>query len=380
MMPADLVIRNARIVLANEVIAGSLAVEDGAISAIDLSHTTVGIDFAGDYLIPGLVELHTDQLEGHYRPRPGVYWDPMAALQAHDTQLAGSGITTVFDALRIGSDVEMPGMGDHVDVLLGAISAGAADGRLRADHKVHLRCELPAHDVVEHFERFCDLPIVKLASVMDHTPGQRQYQTIEKFREYYMERMRFSEAEMDAFIADRHNEQAQYSDKHRKAILKRGRAAGIAFASHDDATLAHVAESVADGVAIAEFPTTQIAAQASHEAGLAVLMGAPNVVRGKSHSGNISAGELARAGLLDVLSSDYVPFALLQAAFALPQKVESVSLPQAIAMVTRNPAKAVGLGNRGEIAVGKRADFVRVEMIGGAPVVRGVWREGERVS
>ncbi|HTJ57959.1 MAG TPA: alpha-D-ribose 1-methylphosphonate 5-triphosphate diphosphatase [Devosiaceae bacterium] len=379
-MQSDLVIRNAKIVLADEVIAGSLAVEDGAISAIDLSHAETGIDFGGDYLIPGLVELHTDHLENHYRPRPGVYWNPMAALQAHDTQIAGSGITTVFDALRIGSDVEMPGMGDHVDVLLGAVMAAQEDGRLRADHMVHLRCELPTPDVVEHFERFCDLPIVKLASVMDHTPGQRQFQTIEKFREYYQERMRFSDAEMDAYIADRYNEQAQYSDKHRKAIVKRGKAVGIAFASHDDATAEQVAESVADGVSIAEFPTTLVAAEASHKAGLAVLMGAPNVVRGKSHSGNISATELAKHHVLDVLSSDYVPFALMQAAFLLPQRAEEVSLPEAIAMVSRNPAKAAGLEDRGEIAAGKRADFVRVKLIDGAPVVRGVWRQGERVS
>jgi alpha-D-ribose 1-methylphosphonate 5-triphosphate diphosphatase len=379
-MPADLMIRNAKIVLADEVIDGSLATADGTIASVDAGSSATGIDFENDYLIPGLVELHTDQLEGHYRPRPGVYWDPVMALQAHDAQLATSGITTVFDALRIGSDVESPGMADHVDVLLGAVTSSVADGRLRADHKVHLRCELPAYDVVEHFERFCDLPIVRLASVMDHTPGQRQYQTIEKFREYYKERMRFTDEEMDAFIADRHNEQAQYSDKHRKAILKRGKQAGIAFASHDDATEEHVAESVEDGVRIAEFPTTMVAAKAMHAAGLAVLMGAPNIVRGKSHSGNISAVELARAGYLDIISSDYVPFALLQAAFLLPQRAENISLPAALAMVTLTPANSVGLADRGEIAVGKRADLVRVKLMGGTPVVKGVWRQGERVA
>jgi len=379
-MEEDFSIRNARIVLGEEVIDGSVRIVEGQIAAIDSGPSETGIDFGGDYLLPGLVELHTDQLEGHYRPRPGVYWDPVMALQAHDTQVAGSGITTVFDALRIGSDVEMPGMADHVDVLLGAVTRAQADGRLRADHKVHLRCELPAHDVVEHFERFCGLPIVRLASVMDHTPGQRQYQTIEKFRQYYISRMRFTEAEMDAFIADRHREQAKYSDAHRKAILSLGRAAGIAFASHDDATREHVAESVADGVSIAEFPTTGIAAEASHAAGLAVLMGAPNVVRGGSHSGNISATDLARDGLLDVLSSDYIPFSLLQAVFLLTEKVEGLSLPQAVAMVSRHPATAAGLNDRGEIAIGRRADLVRVEMLGGSPVVRGVWREGRRVS
>src|SRR3569833_3682984 len=112
-MQADLVIMNAKIVLADEVIEGALAVEDGAISAIDLSHASTGIDFGGDYLIPGLVALHTDHLENHYHPRPSVYWDPMAALQAFVSLFAGSGITNVFEAQRIGSHVEMPGMGDQ---------------------------------------------------------------------------------------------------------------------------------------------------------------------------------------------------------------------------------------------------------------------------
>lgn len=374
------VFRNATIVLPDEVVTGSVHVVDGAIVAIDSGASQVGEDLGGDYLIPGLVELHTDHLENHYRPRPGVYWNPLGALQAHDVQIAGSGITTVFDAVRIGSDPEMPGMGDHVQVLVDAIAAGVADGRLRADHLIHLRCELPAHDVVNDFERFCNLPLVKLASVMDHTPGQRQYQTVGKYIEYYKKRMGFTDEEMDAFIAERHAEQALYSDKHRKAIVKRGLTAGIAFASHDDATDAHVAESVADGVSIAEFPTTMIAAEHSHQAGLAVLMGAPNVVRGGSHSGNIAAVDLAKEGCLDVLSSDYVPGALILAAFQLPALAGNVTLPEAIRMVSATPAKAAKLDDRGEIVIGKRADLVRVRMHGDMPVIKGVWRQGQRVS
>lgn len=375
----ETIFRNAKIVLGDEVVTGSVQIADGTISAIDTGGSQLGEDLAGDYLIPGLVELHTDHLEGHYRPRPGVYWNPLAALQAHDVQIAGSGITTVFDAVRIGSDPEMPGMGDHVQVLVDAIEAGVADGRLRVDHLIHIRCELPAHDVVDDFERFADLPLVKLASVMDHTPGQRQYQTVSKYRQYYQERLRLTDAEMDAFIAEREAEQRLYSDKHRKAILKRGLEAGIAFASHDDATAEHVAESVADGVSIAEFPTTMAAAEQSHQAGLAVLMGAPNVVRGGSHSGNIAAVDLAREGCLDVLSSDYVPGALVLAAFQLPA-LAGISLPESIRMVSATPAKAAHLSDRGEIAPGKRADLVRVRMHADMPVVRGVWRLGQRVS
>jgi len=378
-MSAETLIRNARIVLPGEVISGSLAARDGVIAAID-EGGAAGEDFEGDYLIPGLVELHTDHLENHYHPRPNVYWNPLMALQAHDAQIAGSGITTVFDALRIGADPELPDMDAHAARLLEAIETGDADGRLRAEHFVHLRCELPTADVVAHFEQFVAHPMVKLASVMDHTPGQRQFQSVETYSAYYQPRLRLSDAELAAFIAARHAEQALYSDANRRAIFARGKAAGIAFASHDDATLAHVEESLRDGVSIAEFPTTLVAAQASHDAGLAVLMGAPNVVRGKSHSGNISAIELARAGCLDVLSSDYVPFALLHAAFVLADKVETVSLPAAVAMVSANPARAAGLADRGEIVIGKRADLVRVRLMDGLPVVRAVYRQGRRVS
>ena len=371
---------NARIVLPDRVVTGSIRIEDGLIAAVDAAGAA-GEDFEGDYLIPGLVELHTDHLENHYRPRPGVYWNPLCALQAHDVQIAGSGITTVFDAVRIGSDPETPGgMGDHVEVLIDAIATGVQDGRLRADHLVHLRCELPTPDVLDDFERFCHLPLAKLASVMDHTPGQRQYQTVSKYVHYYKERMRFSDAEMEAFIEARHDEQDRYSARNRAAILKRGIEVGIAFASHDDATPEHVQESVADGVSIAEFPTTMVAAEQSHAAGLAVLMGAPNVVRGGSHSGNIAATDLAREGCLDVLSSDYIPGALIHAAFMLPEVVDTISLPQAIRMVSATPAKAAHLSDRGEIVPGKRADLVRVRMHGDMPVVKGVWRQGRRVS
>ena len=117
-MAGEMLFRNARIVTAGAIVEGAVAVEAGAIAEVGATAAAEGLDLAGDFLIPGLIELHTDQLEAHYRPRPGVFWNPMAAIQAHDAQLASSGITTVFYALRIGSDVEMPGMADHVDVLL----------------------------------------------------------------------------------------------------------------------------------------------------------------------------------------------------------------------------------------------------------------------
>jgi len=376
----DCSFRNATIVLADEVVTGSVHVTDGEIVAIDSGSSQVGEDFGGDYLIPGLVELHTDQLENHYRPRPGVFWNTLGALQSHDVQIAGSGITTVFDAVRIGEDPEMPGMAEHVQVMVDAIATGVADGRLRADHLIHLRCELPTSDVADDFERFCTLPLVKLASLMDHSPGQRQYRVLDGYIHYYKTKLSLNDAQMDQFIADRQAEGALYSAKNRAAILKRGHEVGLAFASHDDATTQQVEESLRDGVDIAEFPTTLEAAEASHKAGLAVLMGAPNVVRGGSHSGNVAAADLAQRGWLDVLSSDYVPGALLLAAFRLPELAQSVTLPDAIQMVSTRPAKAAHLHDRGEIATGKRADLVRVRLHGDMPVIKGVWRQGQRVS
>jgi alpha-D-ribose 1-methylphosphonate 5-triphosphate diphosphatase len=374
------VLRNARIVLADEVIEGSVAIANGVITTIDSGPSQIGEDFAGDYLIPGLVELHTDQLESYYRPRPGVFWDPLASLHAHDVQIAGSGITTVFDAIRIGSDFDLPTMGEHVDKLVGAIHAGRAGDWLRAEHFIHLRCELPSHDLLTQFETYAADPATRLASVMDHTPGQRQFGSLDDYKRFYKDKMGRTQAELDSYIAARLGEQAQYSAANRQTIVRRAAELGLPLASHDDATLAHVEEALADGVAIAEFPTTLAAAAAAHDAGLAILMGAPNVVRGKSHSGNISATDLVRAGLLDILSSDYVPFALLQAVFILPERVKGLSLSQALAMVTLNPAKAAGLEDRGQIAIGKRADLVRVRRAGPLPVVHGVWREGHRVS
>lgn len=377
----ELAFTNATIVLADEVITGSVLVRDGAIAAIDTGSVSHGEDLGGEYLIPGLVELHTDHFENHYRPRQGVVWNALAALQAHDAQVSGAGITTVFDAVRIGSDPETGDITEDVRMMVEAVAHADADDRLRADHHIHLRCELATPDVAEHFEANAANPIVGLASLMDHTPGARQYVTLEHYVEYYQRKMRFSDAEMATYIAERTADRDRYADANRDRILKRGRELGLAFASHDDATVAHVDEAVRDGMAIAEFPTTMAAAQACHSAGLAVLMGAPNVVRGKSHNGNISAVELAKAGVLDVISSDYVPFAMLYAAFILPERADNITLPQSVAMVTGRPAASANLTDRGEIAIGKRADLVRVRRRpDDVPVVRGVWRQGNRVS
>jgi len=376
------VFRNARIVLDDRVVSGSLAVRGGVVADIGEGPGRVGEDLEGDFLLPGFVELHTDHLENHYAPRAGVRWDPVAALQAHDTQIVGSGITTVFDALRVGSEGDDRQLGEDAGILAGALETARAEGRLKADHLVHLRCEVSADDVVEQAEPLFAAGVVRLASLMDHSPGQRQFADLAAFKRYYHRDLAgMSETQVIDYVAGRRVAGAEVAARTRPAIAAFGRAAGAILASHDDATPEHVAEAVAEGASVAEFPTTLAAARAARDAGLKILMGAPNVVRGGSHSGNVSAAALAAAGLLDVLSSDYVPFSLMLATFRLPEAVPSTSLPAAVRLVTRIPADVVGLADRGAIEAGRRADLVRVARpAGGAPLVRAVWRCGERVA
>lgn len=181
-MSNETVLSNATVVLESGLLLkGAVVIRDGLIAEISEGNSRIGEDFGGDYLIPGLVELHTDHLESHYSPRPGVRWNKTAAIQAHDAQVVTSGITTVFDCLRMGSDedggFEKGEMRDMAD----AIQAAEKDDRLRAEHLLHLRCEVASDNVLDHFADFEQDPHVRLVSLMDHSPGQRQFQTMDQY-------------------------------------------------------------------------------------------------------------------------------------------------------------------------------------------------------
>jgi len=376
----EMVLTNARIVTADEVLDGTVMVRGGEIVSVDSgpSRRSGAADLAGDYLLPGLIELHTDNLEKHVAPRPGVRWPMPAAVLAHDAQIAGSGITTVFDALTVG-EVRQDGVrAEMLQSSIEAITAGQREGGLRAEHFLHLRCEVAHETIVRTVEQLIDHPLLRLVSLMDHTPGQRQFASVEKYYEYYQGKFGYSDTEMAAYVAQKTELNRRFADPNRRALAALVRAHGLAQASHDDGTLAHIEEAIELGMTIAEFPTTLEAAAAAERHGMAVVMGAPNVVRGGSHSGNISARDLAAAGLLDILSSDYAPVSLLHAAFLLHSGIE-MPLPEAVAKVSYNPARALRLNDRGEIAPGKRADLVRVCIVDQLPVPRQVWRAGERV-
>jgi alpha-D-ribose 1-methylphosphonate 5-triphosphate diphosphatase len=377
----DTVLTNARLVLEDRVIDGTVVIEDGRIARIDEGSSSVpsAVDLDGDHLLPGLVELHTDNLEKHFVPRPGTRWPAMAAIVGHDAQVASAGITTVFDALCVG---ETSTGGDRLEILAGMASSireARSKHLLRAEHLLHLRCEISHPDTATLFREFMGDPGLRLVSIMDHTPGQRQFTTIEKYKYYYVKKHGWSDAEFEKFVKQQTEASALYGAANRRAIVALAQENGLTLASHDDATTAHVEEAIADGMVVAEFPTTLEAARTSRGRGMAILMGAPNVVRGGSHSGNVSALDLARDGLLDILSSDYVPMSLIHGAFILSRAELGFDLPAAIRTVTATPAARVGLDDRGRIAEGLRADLVRVRDTGDMPLVRGVWSLGDRV-
>jgi alpha-D-ribose 1-methylphosphonate 5-triphosphate diphosphatase len=380
-MSIETILTNAWVVTADAEFDGTVVVRDGCIVEVapGRSHAPGAIDLDSDYLVPGLVELHTDNMEKHFAPRPGVKWPSLPAVMAHDTQISAAGITTVFDSLALG---DVHGRSDRVqnrERMIEAVCIASDRSLTRAEHRIHLRCEITADDAVEAVDKWIDLPLVGLVSINDHTPGQRQFLDPEKLKQYYMGKYAMTEAQFDAFSYRATELHAKNAARHRGEIVARAQARALPIASHDDATREHVREAVQNGMTIAEFPTTLEAAEASCQAGLAVLVGAPNLVLGGSHSGNIAAIDLVRAGKADILSSDYVPASLIESIFKLPASGAGISLPQAMRLASLNPARAVGLGDRGEIAPERRADLVRVRVLDGAPLVRTVWREGERV-
>ncbi|KPL92129.1 alpha-D-ribose 1-methylphosphonate 5-triphosphate diphosphatase [Vibrio splendidus] len=376
-----MIITNVNLVLENEVVRGSVELRDGVIANMSDSTSQLPGAFDGEngFLMPGLIELHTDNLEKYFTPRPKVNWPPLSAMSAHDTQLIGSGITTVLDAVALG-DYRDGNRQENLDQFINTVAESQKRGLTRAEHRIHLRCEVPHSTTVGLFERYVNMPEVQLVSVMDHAPGQRQFVNLDKYRTYYQGKYNMTDAEMAVYEKDQIAQSERWSKQNRDEICRQCRELNIPTASHDDATSAHVTESKELGMVIAEFPTTVEAAQRSHELGLKVMMGAPNVIRGGSHSGNVAAHELASLGVLDILSSDYYPVSLLDAVFTLVNdERNNLDVAQAVQLATLNPAQALGLTDRGVIAEGKRADLVLAHRLDDHQLVSRVWREGKKV-
>lgn len=377
-MNDETVLTNAVLVLPNVALRGTVVVRDGEIADVQTGRSALpgAYDMEGDYLVPGIVDLHTDNLERQVQPRSLARWPSRSAMVAHDAQCAAAGVTTVFDALCLGDlgfDAERIRTFRDGVIDLDALTDAAL---LRADHFLHLRCEVPATDMLELLDTVSDHRLVRMVSLMDHSPGVGQYANLDFYRAL-RRRGGMDDAYIERRILELQEQRQRLRIPNRQALLQRVRGRNIALASHDDRTEAEVAENAADGIRVSEFRVTMAAARAAKAADMDVIAGAPNIVRGGSHSGNVAAAELLEHDAVDAFASDYVPNSLVEAAFLC---AERIGLPRAIAMVSVQPARLAGLTDRGRIDTGQRADLVRVRLHDRLPVVRQVWRAGERVA
>jgi alpha-D-ribose 1-methylphosphonate 5-triphosphate diphosphatase len=380
-MTTDTILTNAQLVLRDEVIHGTVVIRGERIIDVQpgRSHLAAAQDLGGEHLIPGIVDVHTDNLERQVQPRANARWPSRSAMLAHDTQTIAAGVTTVLDALCLGdlgfdagrTKTFLDGVAD--------LDALAPTGLLKSEHFLHLRCELPAADMPALVEPVADHPLVRMVSLMDHSPGVGQYRDIGRYREMRARQLNMPRADVDRRIGELLEQRERLREPQRRWLLDRVRHRNLPLASHDDDSAEQVARNAADGITISEFPVVMDAAQEAKRLGVAVIAGAPNIVRGGSHSGNVAAAALVRAGAVDVLASDYVPPAMVEAAW-LSAAGGDVTLPQAVAMITDAAARMVGLADRGRIEAGLRADLVQVCPHEGHAIIRRVWRAGERVA
>jgi alpha-D-ribose 1-methylphosphonate 5-triphosphate diphosphatase len=380
-MATETVLTNAKIVTPSEEIHGTIRIKDGVIADIEtgLSSTSASIDCNGDYVFPGLIDIHTDNLERHIMPRTNAEWPVTAAIVSHDAQVITAGITTVLDALCIGTMGTGVRRFEKVKEVIEQTDAGKRNRIFRSEHLLHLRVELTNELTTQMFAELYKHPDVVLVSLMDHTPGQRQWANMENFIAMERKDYKLTEEQIANSLRMFEENQKRYYSPNRASLLAMVKDRRMVLASHDDTTLEHVEEAAADGIHISEFPTTLLAAQAARDRSMHIVAGSPNLVLGRSHSGNVAASDLARAGLLDVLSSDYVPSSLLYGAFQLTS-INETPIHEALKTVTLNPAQLLGLSDRGSLEVGKRADVIRVRMVDQTPLVGMVWRAGERVA
>ena len=374
-------IHNATLILPNHLIEdGWLLIENGRI--LDLGEGATcpdvaphSIDARTQFLLPGLIDLHCDAIEKSIEPRPNVHFAIQIALAEADWRLAGSGITTEFHAVSLDDNEFGVRSETFTHDLYQALTATREETLVR--HKIHARLELTSRRGCEAVTQLIEQRACDMISLMDHSPGQGQYRTEEAFREYVKRTTSKSPQEIDTLLEMKRS-LAPGIPSRIESITQLARSAGLAIATHDDDTAAKVQQWSQFGVTVSEFPTTLEAAHQAHELGLAVCMGAPNILRGKSSGGNLSAIEATHAGVVDILCSDYYPSAMLNAAFTLASQ-QTLTLPQAVRLVTLNPAQAVGLDQEyGSLEVGKSADIILVKPSRqGVPSVQRLFVQGE---
>jgi alpha-D-ribose 1-methylphosphonate 5-triphosphate diphosphatase len=379
-MSDPLVIENARIVTPNGILDGAaLIVREGRIAGIGSAPSANGcirIDAAGAWLMPGFIDLHSDALEKDMEPRPNTRFPLDIVLFELDKKLAACGVTTIFHSIAFAEGEIGVRCNDTAAAVIERI-AETAD-RMTVDTRIHARFEITDRAALLPLQALLNQGKIHLLSLMDHTPGQGQFRAVEAFENYYGRVYGKSKDEVEAIINRKVNAQQDAAER-LDAMISLCRSLGVPLASHDDDSAAKVRWLQERDITISEFPVNMEALKAAVDAGLRVCLGSPNVLRGASQGGNLSAREAIEAGYGDILCSDYAPMTILHAVFAI-EKVGLLPLHAAVRMATLHPAEAVGIaGEKGSIEEGKAADLILVMHDGGIPRVLKTYVAGREV-
>jgi alpha-D-ribose 1-methylphosphonate 5-triphosphate diphosphatase len=373
-----------KIVLPDRVMErGAIRIEEGRIAEIaEGDMQGQGLSAIGLTLIPGVVDLHGDMLERDIEPRPNALFPVAMSLYELDKRLAGAGITTAFAAVGFAWHQNDLRTQEKATQIIREINSKR--DQLMVDFRVHARFEITNPETASILEELLQDHLVDLVSLMDHTPGQGQYSNLERYVDFMEKWLGIPrdllEEKAKAQMVGRMQEVADTPRNWDVAaeVCRLAREYHIPIASHDDDTPKKVDQMHQMGVTISEFPVTHEAAQYARHHGMHTIMGAPNAYRGESNTGNLSALDAIKAGVVDILATDYYPAAMLQAAFKVAHD-GIMPLHQSIKLIAENPAAAVELHDRGRIAVGLNADLVLVEEAPDHPRIRAVLRNGHPI-
>lgn len=367
-----------RVILSDQVVDdGAVLVEDGVIRAAcpDGAAGAREIRLEGDWLMPGMIDLHCDAIEKEAEPRARVMFPLDMACVNIDRRNAAAGITTPFHALSFAHAEWGVRNNETAAELVRTLKR--FDAHALVDNRVHLRYEITDVTAMPFVMALLDEGAVDMLSIMDHTPGQGQFRHLESYVAYMMGNHGSTREEADRLVEEK-LQARRSADERVIEVMARARGLGVPTASHDDDDASRVAAMKALDARMSEFPIDLETARAAHADGLATILGAPNVMRGGSQSGNLRAIDAIRAGVADCLCADYAPAAMLAAVVALEER-EGIPLHEAVRLVSLGPARAVGLADRGEIAPGKRADLVRIGRVRGHATVVSTWVAGREV-
>lgn len=380
------ILKNGKLILSDRVLEEQdLILEDGRIAAVGWEkdgEEGETVDLKGCFVMPGMIDIHSDMIESCIQPRSTAVMDFEMGLKEVEKMLAGCGITTIFHSIsmyREGAwDVKEIRQAPQVKKLAALIGRYRHQRRM-IRHRYHLRYEIDNLDCYADVKNMIEEGMVDLLSFMDHTPGQGQYKNLEIYRKHQPNKGKDLSEEAFRQLVENEINKETVSFEGLKVLADCAAQNGITIASHDDDTVEKLRVNWELGVKISEFPITMEVAKAARESGFMTVVGAPNILLGGSHSGNLSALDAIRENAASVLVSDYYPQALLYAVFRLFRQ-EGIPLWEAAGYVTINPAKAVGLDDQlGSIEVGKQADLLVVEEKDGYPVIRQVYVAGKRV-